>query len=133
MEQANHLILCKNAQSISVLTLTILLLFCFVLSLQCNFFLEEYGILFAFLFPFVLIAMSKFRFHSNAAARIFGPRANVCAEASSSPTTVYHFRVSFDVGICCLLSLSSLGLLVHTSSCLQNSLILPTFVPAKPV
>ena len=79
------------------------------------------------------MTMSEIRFRSSVAERIFGPRAKACAEASSPdvirflcPSRMCESAVSF-----LFLAWASRSIQFRTSSRLQNSLILPTIVPAK--
>ena len=127
MELANHLIVCTNIPLISIQPQSLLL--------QFNYFSTK---CIEFMLPFFsLMTMSKIRFHSRSvAARILGPRAKVCAEASTSPavilflcpSTMLESVVSF-----LFLAWDSRSILFCASSCLQKLLILPTIVTAKPI
>ena len=78
--------------------------------------------------------MSEIRFRSSVAARIFGPRAKVCAEASSPAVILFLCPSMCESAVSFLfLAWASRSIPFRTSSRLQNSLILPTIVPAKPV
>ena len=127
MELANHLIVCTNIPFISIQPQSLLLQFKFFSTKCIEFMLPCF---------FSLMTMSKIRFHSSVAARILGPRAKVCAEASTSPAVILFLCPSImleSVVSFLFLAWASRSILFCASSCLQKLLILPTIVTAKPI